>query len=116
LVLHANQTFAFSRGQEKKLGFLDPEDSAECQANWFAASLLLPNNVLQRLAKLDDSSVATLALVGEQVVRVRRRDFELDKRNRNYTGDQCPQCFGFQVVRRGIDLVCEACPCVILSD
>lgn len=78
LILHRDQVFAFSRGLEKKLGFLAPEESAEQQANWFAAALLLPDQVMRRLSKNGDYVIATLALVGEQLVRVRRREVEMD--------------------------------------
>lgn len=108
LVLHRDQVFAFSRGLEKKLGFLAPEESAEQQANWFAAALLLPDQVMRRLSKNEDYVVATLALVGEQLVRVRRREVEMDKRYRDYTGDQCG-CGSLAVVRVGVSTRCEAC-------
>jgi hypothetical protein len=109
LVLHGEQVFAFSRGQEKKLGFLDPPESAECQANWFASALLLPDAVMRRLSRLEDISIATLSLVGEQLVRVRRREVEMDKRYRTYTGDQCPTCCNFTVMRVGITSTCDTC-------
>lgn len=114
LILHRDQVFAFSRGLEKKLDFLAPEESAEQQANWFAAALLLPDNVMRRLADKDDFVVATLALVGEQLVRVRRREVEKDKRYRNYTGDQC-ECGSLEVVRVGILTMCQACGCELAS-
>lgn len=108
LILHRDQVFAFSRGLEKKLGFLAPEESAEQQANWFAAALLLPDQVMRRLSKNGDYVIATLALVGEQLVRVRRREVEMDKRYREYTGDQCG-CGSLAVVRVGVSTRCEAC-------
>lgn len=113
LVLHGNQVHAFSPGQAKKLNFLDPRESAECQANWFAEALLMPDEIMLRLSKLDDSSVATLTLVSDPVVRKRRREFALDKRYRNYTGDQCQACHNFTTLRRGITLYCDTCGTVL---
>ena len=109
MILHKDQVFAFSRGLEKKLGSVAGNESAEQQANWFAAALLVSDRVLRRLSKLDDSSIATLTLVSEQVVRVRRREVEMDKRYRQYTGDQCPQCNGWSLIQVGIDTVCDEC-------
>lgn len=109
LVLHGDQVHAFSRGEEKKLNFLDPQDSAECQANWFASSLLLPDQTLLRLARLDDYSIATLALVSKRVVQVRRQEMAMDKRYRPYTGDQCRQCGSLRMKMMDTDVVCEDC-------
>lgn len=114
LILHRDQLFAFSRGLKKQLGFLAPEESAEQQANWFAAALLLPDAVVRRLKDKDAFVVATLTLVSEQLVRVRRRDVDMDKRYRNYTGDQC-DCGSLQVVRVGVSTQCEACGAVLES-
>lgn len=108
LILHRDQVFAFSRGLEKKLGFLAPEESAEQQANWFAAALLLPDAVVRRLSAKDTFVVATLALVSEHLVRVRRREVDMDKRYRSYTGDQC-ECGSLEVIRVGVSTKCEAC-------
>lgn len=107
LLLHRDQSFAFSKGLEKKLNFLEPEESAEQQANWFASALLVPDSVLRRLSDLDVYSAATLTLVGEQVIRVRRRQLTLEKHH--FTGDQCPRCSSMSVVQRGVVTACINC-------
>lgn len=107
LLLHKEEDFSFSKGLEKKLDFLDPEDSAEQQANWFAAALLLPDAVVRRLSRLDVYSVATLTLAGEHVVRVRRRDLAMEKHH--FTGDECPRCNSMTVVQEGIVATCITC-------
>lgn len=109
LLLHGEQLHAFSHGQEMKLGFLEPTESAECQANWFASALLLPDEVLLRMSKLTNASVATLTLVSERVVEVRRQELTLDKRYRSYTGDECANCGSPHVAIKGLDAVCHEC-------
>ncbi|MBI4921552.1 MAG: ImmA/IrrE family metallo-endopeptidase [Devosia nanyangense] len=110
LALHRDQVFAFSRGLEAKLNFLEPSESAECQANWFAEALLLPDDVVLRMRHLSASSIGTLTLVSDRVAQRRIDLVQGDKRyRRDYTGDACSECHNFTMVRTGTCLKCDTC-------
>jgi hypothetical protein len=117
LALHDRQVSAFTRGYEYKLNYLEPVESAETQANWFAWALLLPDHVLLRLrTSLSTISVSILAMVEERLVLKRLEQLQLDKRYRsNFTGDACPQCENFTVAQIGITSVCTTCGLAIGS-
>ena len=106
LLLHRYQTTAFSAGLSKKLNFVAPEESAEQQANWFAASLLVPDHVMFRLGHLEDETIAILTLTTAKLVSVRRRECETI----TLTADElCPRCGSISVVHLADNTLCVNC-------
>ena len=106
LALHSDQVFAFT--QPATYGHLQQGQSAEFQANWFAWAFLLPDAVLLRSRNrgLNESSIATIALVPEKLVEKRIEQVALDKRYRKYAGDQCPLC-GQELQQNGVTMECD---------
>jgi ribosomal protein S27E len=117
LALHSAQVSAFTKGYDYKLNYLEPIESAETQANWFAWALLLPDNVLLRLrATASAAAISILAMVEVRLVEKRLEQLQLDKRYRsNFTGDACPRCENFTVAQTGITSTCTTCGLGIAS-
>jgi Zn ribbon nucleic-acid-binding protein len=106
LLLHRHQSNAFSSGLSKKLNFVSPQESAEQQANWFAAALLIPDHLMFKLGYLDDETIATLTLTTTALVAVRRRECKGAKLSANAV---CPQCQTVAVVQLGTNTLCVSC-------
>jgi Zn-dependent peptidase ImmA (M78 family) len=111
LALHRDQEFAFTKAGEFKLNFLQPEESAEWQANWFAAAFLLPDDLLLKARRsMLPTTVSIVANVSDRLVAKRLEQLDLDKRYRvKVTGDQCPNCGDFKVGYVGTTLTCQSC-------
>lgn len=110
MILHQDQVMAFSADKAVQLNYLEPEDSAERQAQDFALLLLLPDDVIIATRNMTKESASIVTLVEPKLIEERRRDFEVHNRVylSSYTDLMC-SCGNKSVVRLGSSMLCKSC-------
>lgn len=108
LVLHDCDSQPFSPGMEKKLRFLENEESAEWQANQFADQFLVPRHIGSSFT--DASELAQYCHVELECAKRRIQEIRaIALRNKNYSGNSCGQCGDFRLKSFGSSHFCENC-------
>jgi hypothetical protein len=109
IVLHNEFAVAFSEDKAAQLKYLQNEESSEWQANMFAGFFLVPDHVALKLADAD--VIAGLCVVADELAKNRLADAKNAKSvvAPPYTGEMCPKCQGFTLLRAGISTKCDAC-------
>ncbi|SRR6266567_1279550 len=106
LVLHDHDAKAFSTSPEDQIKFAPKGNSAEWQANAFAAHLLLPSHIV---AIIDDLQGLVACGVNKNLAQERLSAERRAKCATTYNGDACPRCGNFTVVRIGNWIKCDTC-------
>ena len=108
--MHNHDAMAFSEASEALLHRLEPEERTEPQAHRFADLFLVPTSLLEGLSRSED--VADFFDVPIDCAR-RRLERVMDDRRRqharSFTGEACPKCANFTLVRNGNGLKCATC-------
>ncbi len=97
---------AFSTSPEDQIKFAPKGNSAEWQANAFAAHLLLPSHIV---AIIDDLQGLVACGVNKNLAQERLSAERRAKCATTYNGDACPRCGNFTVVRIGNWIKCDTC-------
>jgi len=108
LILHDCDSQPFSPSIDKKLQFLQNEESAEWQANKFADSFLVPRHVAASFN--DASELAQYCHVELECAKRRIDEIRiLAMKNKNYSGNACEECGDFRIKSFGSSHLCENC-------
>jgi hypothetical protein len=111
LLMHSHYRQAFSEDEGARLKFIQPEESAESQANWFAASFLAPD-YLARLCN-SESELCLQFDFPRDFVSIK---FDNLKRHApSYSGEACSTCGNFTLTRDAGRLKCETCEFLVES-
>jgi IrrE N-terminal-like domain len=107
IVLHDHRAQAFSNDPSVKVNFARNEESAEWQANTFAAHFLLPTDIVVALDCLD-------RLIGCGVpVELAKERLTTVRKSRLYQtqcgGDACPKCGNFTLAPNAPFTKCDTC-------
>ncbi|AWI87684.1 hypothetical protein C0214_04800 [Methylobacterium sp. DM1] len=110
ILMHTHDELAYTGNQKSKISGLPPEERTEPQANLFADLFLLPTRFLEDFTRSED--VEFYFEVPNHCAE-RRLSFFLDMKrrsqSRSYTGEACPECANFTLVRNGTCLKCDTC-------
>lgn len=105
MLMHGHYRQAFSEDEKSRLKFVQPEESAEAQANWFAACFLAPD-YLARQCK-NESELCLQFDFPSDFASVKLDDIK--RHLPSYTGEACSTCGNFTLVRVAGRLKCETC-------
>lgn len=110
MILHKDQVMSFSDDKAVQLHYLPDQQSAEWQANTFALTLLLPDQVIFDTRNLDLDTASIVTLVASELIDDRRYEYEMQHRVslETFTGDQC-DCGSFLVLQLLALTMCKAC-------
>lgn len=109
LLMHEHHEQAFSEDGSGRLTFIQPEESAETQANWFAACFLAPDHLARECR--NETELCLQFDFPKDYASIR-----LDDMNRNApkrSGATCSSCGNLMIARSDGRLTCE--PCDLLS-
>lgn len=110
ILMHTHDELAYSDGHKSNISGFPPEERNESQANLFADLFLLPTRFLEGFTSSED---VEFYFEVPAHCAARRLEFFLDiKRralSRSYTGEACPECANFTLVRNGTCLKCDTC-------
>ncbi len=104
--LHDHDAKAFSNDPSANIKFARDEYSTEWQANTFAAHFLLPDHLVRAFS--DPMSLAHECSVPQKLAEERFSSVNRSKR-KICTGEACPTCNNFTLVRIGLNQKCETC-------
>jgi hypothetical protein len=108
ILLHNHYVRQFSNDPTIRLNFVLQEESAEWQANVFAAHFLLPDHIVSSFG--GDSSVASICAVPGELAQERIAAFKVaERRTKKFEGEFCRECGNFALVRGVRNLKCETC-------
>jgi hypothetical protein len=103
--MHEYHEQAYSEDGSTRLTFIQPEESAETQANWFAMCFLAPDH-LARNCKDETELCLQFDFPADFA------PLKLDELKRNlsrYSGATCSKCGNFMIVRSDGRTTCETC-------
>lgn len=109
LLMHEHHEQAYSEDGSGRLTFIQPEESAETQANWFAACFLAPDHLAR-----DCKSESELCLqfdFPEDYASIRVDDMGRNAPKRS--GAACSMCGNLMMVRSDGRQNCESCDTLI---
>jgi Zn-dependent peptidase ImmA (M78 family) len=105
IVMHGYYQQAYSEDEKARLTFVPPEESAEAQANWFAALFLAPDHMTMHC-----KNVTELCLQFNFPSDYASAKFNDSARYvPKYSGESCPKCNNFTLIRNGTCLTCDTC-------
>ncbi len=105
IIMHRHYRQAYSENERSRLTFVRSEESAEAQANWFAACFLAPDHFV-RLCK-DESELCLQFDFPSDFASIKFDDL---KRNApRFSGESCSKCGNFTLVANGTFLKCDTC-------
>jgi hypothetical protein len=105
LLMHEHHEQAYSEDGSGRLTFIQPEESAEVQANWFAACFLAPDHLAWECR--DETELCLQFDFPKEYASLR-----LDEMSRNApkrSGATCACCGNIMIVRSDGRLTCETC-------
>lgn len=110
VLLHDHTAQAFLGNPELQNKFALRENSAEWQADTFAAYFLLPDDVVRQFSSVDE--IVELCDVNEELA-LERLNAVCEARNRktrsSNSGDACTECGNFTLVHKGVFVECDMC-------
>jgi IrrE N-terminal-like domain len=108
IILHDHYARPFSNDPSQWLKSVEDENSAEWQANIFAAYFLAPDHLVR--AYVDSNSLAKNCSLPANLAQERKLDVENPKRRSlGYTGEACTNCGNFTLIRTSLTQQCETC-------
>lgn len=111
IILHDHYAQRFSNDPSKQLNFLQNENSAEWQANRFADHFLAPDHLVRGFCNsfsLAQSCLLLSELAGERFSKVHQA-------RHGYSGELCPNCNNFSLIRKGLLQGCSRCGTSMMS-
>lgn len=97
IVMHRHYCQAYSEGENSRLSFVPPEESAEAQANWFAACFLAPDHLARHCR--DERELCQQFAFPSDFASIKFDDL---KRKPAYSGGSCSECGNFTLVANGL--------------
>jgi hypothetical protein len=108
IILHDYYARGFSNDSGTNISFDKKENSAEWQANTFADCFLIPDNIVKSFR--DVQLLVSECSVPEGTARDRLESVrKSEPKLRTFTGEACPRCNNFTLVRIGLNQKCETC-------
>lgn len=105
ILMHGHHRQAYSEDEKARLSFPQQEESAEVQANWFAACFLAPDHLVRRYK--DETELCLQLDFPPDFASIR---FDDVKRNSpKYSGEACLRCGNFTVIRSTGTVRCDTC-------
>ncbi len=105
IVMHRDNRQAYSEDPAARLKFPLPQESAEEQANLFAAHFLAPDHLAARCT----TSTELTLMFDYPGDFANGRLAILEKRRRFYTGEPCSDCGNFTMKRGQFGITCDTC-------
>jgi len=105
MLMHGNYRQAFSEDEQSRLKFVQPEESAEAQAHWFAACFIAPDYLARKCES--ESELCLQFDFPSDFASVKLDDIK--RHAPSYMGEACSTCGNFTLVRNGTCLNCETC-------
>lgn len=107
-LVHDHYVRGYSNDAAPEIKFAPKENRVEWQANTFAAHFLLPDHLVR---SFDDArTLAAHCSVPEQLAREHLASVgQSTGKRKRYTGEACPECNNFTLVRNGTCLKCDTC-------
>jgi hypothetical protein len=105
ILMHGYYRQAYSEDKKSRLRFVPPEESAEAQANWFAACFLAPDHLARHCR--DEGELCLQFDFPSDFASVKFDD--LKRKAPPYSGDSCSKCGNFTLVVNGAFLKCDNC-------
>lgn len=105
ILMHGHYKQAFSEDEKSRIKFVQPEESAEAQAHWFAACFIAPD-YLARLCKSESELCLQFDFPPDYAAT--KLD-DIKRHGPSYTGEACSTCGNFTLVRVAGFLKCETC-------
>ena len=105
LLMHEHHEQAYSEDGSGRLTFIQPEESAETQANWFAACLLAPDHLARECG--DETELCLQFDFPEDYASIRLDDMSRNAPKRS--GATCSTCGNLMITRTDSRTTCETC-------
>lgn len=109
LKMHRHDSLGFSDVSNSVLASLQEQERVEPQADKFADRLLVEEGLLVGFRNADE-----IAYTFNVPIECAQRRFDLiqdtmRRRSARYTGESCPECANFTLIRNGTCLKCDIC-------
>lgn len=105
ILMHGFYRQAFSEDEKAHITFVQPEERAETQANWFAAAFLAPDHLIRRCANESEFCQA-FNYPGEYIDLKRQA---LSRKSMRLPNELCPSCGELSIAGNWGNQTCRTC-------